>query len=173
VAFLFNYFTRLAVAFEPVPLGSPLGVTGRRLIFYLVAVVKSMDTGAFLFGSVFGRHKLFPRISPNKTWEGFVGGIAAGLGASLLFFHACRSGPGAESAALGTVVFGLRDAVMLGVLLPAAGVLGDLLESLIKRGCGVKDSGRWIPGMGGMLDITDSLLVAAPVLYYYVRFVLK
>jgi phosphatidate cytidylyltransferase len=171
VPFLFNFFTKLIFAWERVSYVSAVGTTGRLLIFYLVVVVKATDAGAFAVGKTLGRHKLFPRISPSKTWEGLVGGLLAGLGCSLGFFYLFH-GSG-DAAVVGKLVFRLRDAIILGVLLPVAGVMGDLAESLFKRATGMKDSGHSIPGMGGLLDILDSLLFGAPIFYYYLQFFMR
>ena len=171
VPFLFNFFTKLAFAWESVGYGARIGTTGRLLIFYLVVVVKATDAGAFAVGKTLGRHKLFPRISPSKTWEGLFGGLLAGMACSLGIFHQFYVGGG--TAALGKVVFHLHDALILGVLLPVAGVMGDLAESLFKHATGMKDSGHSIPGMGGLLDILDSLLFGAPIFYYYVQFLMR
>jgi len=162
VPFLFNYFTRLVFAWEDARMALTVGRTGQMLVLYLVLVVKMSDVGAFFTGKYLGRHKLFPRLSPKKTWEGLIGGIAASLASSLLF----RAGVGGS---LGALHLGLIDAVALGLLLPVVGVYGDLFESLVKRASGMKDSGTLIPGMGGVLDVLDSLLFGAPVLYIYVR----
>jgi phosphatidate cytidylyltransferase len=131
------------------------------LIFYLVIVVKSTDTGAYFTGRLLGKHKLFPKISPGKTWEGFVGGLLTAILASCLF--SLYTG-----FSLGEVDFPLRNAAVLGLVLALAGVIGDMMESLIKRATGTKDSGSVILGMGGILDVLDSLLVGAPVLYLYI-----
>jgi phosphatidate cytidylyltransferase len=173
VPFLLNFVTRLAYGWDPASLLSPIGPTGRWLVFYLVAVVKANDIGAFLVGTAIGRHKLLPRISPGKTWEGLLGGFAASLAASLLIFVALRQAGEPGVARFGALAFHARDAWILAVLLAAAGTFGDLAESLVKRGCGTKDSGRLIPGMGGVLDLLDSLLFGAPVLYAYARFFLQ
>jgi phosphatidate cytidylyltransferase len=121
----------------------------------LLAIVMTSDTFAYFTGSAFGRHKLAPRVSPGKTVEGLAGGLAGGILASLVVR---RFGlPGIPALA----------AIALGVVVSAFGVTGDLVESLVKRWSGVKDSGRLFPGHGGMLDRLDSLLFGAPVLYYY------
>jgi phosphatidate cytidylyltransferase len=166
VPFLFNYFTRLAFGWEGAVGATRVSPTGRWLILYLVAVVKSSDIGAYFSGRALGRHKLFPRLSPKKTWEGFVGGLLAAVVVSLLF-HAGLGGK------LGRVAFGRVDAVLLGFVLALAGVCGDLFESLIKRASATKDSGRLIPGMGGLLDVLDSLLFGAPMLYAYAKLFLE
>jgi phosphatidate cytidylyltransferase len=171
VPFLFNFFTKLIFGWEQVGCWSNVGTTGRLLVFYLVVVVKATDAGAFAIGKTLGRHKLFPRISPSKTWEGLAGGLLAGMGCSLGFFHLFHvSG---DVAMVGKIAFQLRDAIILGILLPVAGVMGDLAESLFKRATGTKDSGHSIPGMGGLLDILDSLLFGAPILYYYVQIFMR
>jgi phosphatidate cytidylyltransferase len=136
---------------------------GRTYLFYFILVTKFSDMGAYLVGSLIGRHKMFPRISPGKTWEGFVGAIVFSAGASVLFSLLAKR----ELAGLD-----LSDALILGIVLGAAAVLGDLVESLFKREAGVKDSGLLFPGIGGVLDLLDSLLFNAPLMYLYMRFVL-
>lgn len=139
--------------------------TGRILILYLILVVKAADMGAYFVGCTFGRHKLIPRISPAKTWEGFFGGLLSSVVVSVLFYAFARN-------SFGMLTLTLSDAVILGVLLGTIGTVSDLTESLFKRGAGVKDSGRMILGMGGILDVIDSLLFSAPALYVYARFFL-
>lgn len=140
--------------------------TGRWLIFYGVVVVKISDIGAYFVGSTLGRHKLCPRISPKKTWEGLFGGIAASLVASLVWWYLGHG-------RLGLLEFTLPHAVALGLLLPVMGLLGDLAESVLKRAANVKDSASYIQGMGGLLDVLDSLLLTAPLLFIYVLLFLK
>jgi phosphatidate cytidylyltransferase len=125
-------------------------------ILLLVATVWIGDTFALAFGSWIGRHKLSPRISPHKTIEGF---IACFVGAIPTVFI-CR--------ALFRLEVGVADTLMVAIGIAFFGQLGDLSESMIKRGAKVKDSGTVIPGHGGMLDRLDSFLFAAPFLYYYV-----
>ena len=153
--FLFNFFVKIFTSWSD--------VEGRYLILYLVAVVKSTDIGAYFTGCAIGRHKLVPRISPGKTWEGVMGGVALGTVVSYLFVHymAARSG---------VLYVSTADSIVLGVLLAVMGVLGDLIESLLKRSVGVKDSSKMIAGMGGLLDVLDSLLFSVPVLYIYAQF---
>jgi phosphatidate cytidylyltransferase len=136
------------------------GVEGHYYVLYFVVLTKSSDTGAYAVGSLLGRHKMIPRISPGKTWEGFAGAIGATVLASLLFVHFL----GRSMAGMNTV-----HAIVLGVLLGLGAVLGDLMESLFKREAGVKDSGRFFPGIGGILDLLDSLLFNAPIMYLYLR----
>jgi len=128
-----------------------------------ILCVKSADIGAYFSGVAMGRHKMCPWLSPGKTWEGFAGGVAlsalVGLAASLLSGSdaAARHGVAAIDPVRGAWV-----AVLLGMI----GTLGDLLESLLKRGSGMKDSGRLLPGMGGLYDVFDSLLLAGPVAWW-------
>ncbi len=162
VPFLFNYFTKLAFAWEPVGLLGPASVTGRLLVFYLIAVVKFTDIGAFAVGMRWGRHKLIPRISPAKTWEGFAGGIVTGLITSLVFFWIV-------DGQFGSVTMRVHDAIALGILLPVIGTFGDLTESMLKRAANAKDSSAIVPGMGGLLDVLDSLLFAVPIMFIYAK----
>ena len=129
---------------------------GAGLVAFLIMVTKGADIGAYLGGSRFGRSELIPRISPNKTKEGTLTGI---LFSVLL------------AAAFGRYLtgFSFLHVVVLGMVLAAIGQVGDLAESLIKRDCGVKDSGTYLSGIGGVLDLVDSLLFTAPVFYFYVK----
>lgn len=138
-------------------------VQGKFFLIYFVLVTKFSDTGAYAVGSLIGRHKMIPRVSPGKTWEGFAGAIGVSTAASVVFFYFFRD-----------KMFGMNwlHAVILGVILSAAAVLGDLIESLFKREAGVKDSGKFFPGIGGLLDLLDSLLFNAPIMYLYLRHVL-
>jgi phosphatidate cytidylyltransferase len=138
-------------------------VDGHFYLLYFVLITKFSDTGAYVVGSLIGRHKMIPRISPGKTWEGFGGAIFASTLASVLFVHFAQ----AKMPAMNWV-----HAVILGVILSASAVVGDLIESLFKREAGLKDSGRFFPGIGGILDLLDSLLFNAPIMYLYLRHVL-
>jgi len=124
-------------------------------VTFLVAVIMTSDSAAYFTGSAFGRRKLAPSISPAKSVEGLVGGLLGGMAAALVV------------RALGLPGLPALTAAALGLAVSALGVIGDLVESLLKRWAGVKDSGRLFPGHGGMLDRLDSLLFGAPVLYYY------
>ena len=138
-------------------LGGPeSGMVG---LISLLVVVKLGDVGAYTVGRLFGRHKMAPRISPGKTLEGAVGAILfACLGAWLVFnYLAPELNCPRPHIALGWIVFG--------VVVGGAGLLGDLAESLLKRDLGAKDSSTWLPGFGGVLDLLDSILFAAPVAY--------
>ncbi|MBI3615292.1 MAG: phosphatidate cytidylyltransferase [Candidatus Omnitrophica bacterium] len=134
----------------------PMVPDGRWLVAYLLLVTKGGDVGGYAVGSIFGRHTLIRRISPSKTWEGMIGGLVFSLAAAFLMKPAFPSIP-------------LGHLLVLGLLLGILGQLGDLSESMIKRDCQVKDSGRILPGMGGILDVIDSLLFASPICYFYVR----
>ena len=165
VPYLFNFFTRLALGWGGDVETGGISLTGRMLVLYMIIVVKITDVGAFFVGSRFGRHKLFPRISPAKSWEGLFGGLAVAVLASLVFL-AWRNWR------LGELAVNPWHAVILGLLLALTGVVGDMFESLLKRGAGIKDSSSVIPGFGGLLDVLDSLLFGAPIMYIYARFFL-
>lgn len=149
---------------------------GAILILYLLIVVWSGDTAAYYAGRLLGRHKLAPRISPGKTWEGTIASFIASIALGTWFFSNAKAVSVAlYQAHLISQVQGffaqrppdLLTLVILSGLINIAAQLGDLVESLIKRGAGVKDSGALLPGHGGMLDRVDALLFAAPVLWYY------
>lgn len=170
VPFLIMFLFFLAFRWSPTHPLEKLSPTACWLLLYLVVVVKASDVGAYFTGSLLGRHKLFPRISPGKTWEGLAGGFASGIAASVLFARlASPRGAEAGTAVFGNLTLHQADTWFLGAFLAAVGVLGDLVESLLKRSAGMKDSGRIFPGMGGILDVLDSLLFAAPALYFYLR----
>ena len=136
---------------------------GYCLLFFILAT-KCSDIGAFLLGSMIGRHKMIPKVSPAKTWEGLVGALLLSTTAAMLMAHYWGE------AKLGGMT--LLDAAALGPLLGVGAVLGDLVESVLKRDSGVKDSGSFIPGIGGILDLLDSLLFNAPLMFLYLRLVL-
>jgi phosphatidate cytidylyltransferase len=140
------------------------GVNGHYYLLYFIVITKFSDTGAYLVGSLIGRHKMIPRISPGKTWEGFGGALVVSILASMGFVYY-----------LGDRMHGMNwtHAVVLGLLLGLAAVVGDLIESIFKREAGIKDSGRFFPGIGGILDLLDSLLFNAPIMYLYLRHVLS
>lgn len=125
------------------------------LLGFLVLVVKAQDLGAYIVGTFLGKRSLIKRVSPKKSIEGSIGGIFFSMAFALLFRSFLDS-------------FTIGQIVALGFILGVIGQLGDLFESLIKRDCNVKDSGTLIPGMGGVLDVIDSLIFAAPVFYFYI-----
>ncbi|MGD9076867.1 MAG: phosphatidate cytidylyltransferase [Desulfobacteraceae bacterium] len=130
---------------------------GKLWIFFLLVVSFVNDTGAFYFGRLFGKHKLYEAISPGKTWEGAVGGLLCSVIAALWFLQILRLHP------INMMI------VALIVSLSIAGQIGDLAESMLKRNHGVKDSGRILPGHGGLLDRIDGLLFSIPVLYLFLN----
>jgi phosphatidate cytidylyltransferase len=133
------------------------GPAGKKWLVFLYLVIWASDTGAYYVGTAFGKHRLYEKISPKKSIEGLAGGTLASIVVALL----CRVWL--------VPVLGWMEALVLGAVLALAGTVGDLAESLIKRSAGVKDSGTLIPGHGGILDRMDSMLFAAPVLFYYLR----
>lgn len=139
------------------------GIEGAYYVLYFILVTKFSDVGAYVVGSLVGRHKMIPRISPGKTWEGFAGALLVSTLVSVVFAQAL-------SERLSGMT--LPHAIVLGVLLGATAVVGDLIESVFKREAGVKDSGNRFPGIGGILDLLDSLLFNAPLMYLYLRHVL-
>ena len=138
-------------------------LTGQYLVLFVVAVTKFTDVGAFLCGSLFGRTPFFPNISPKKTFEGILGGIVFGVAVGWGIFHFLGGYLPPFSMAL---VCGLS------LVLAIAGVAGDLAESLLKRSVHSKDSGHALPGIGGGLDLIDSLLFTLPLFYFLLLFVL-
>jgi len=129
-------------------------LNGRQWIFMTLIVIMSCDTFAYFVGSKVGKRKLYHAVSPNKSIEGGLGGLAGSVFAIMVVKFTFLP------------VLGFFDAVSIGLLLGVMGQLGDLFESLLKRACQVKDSGNMIPGHGGVLDRLDSLLFAFPVVYY-------
>ena len=154
VPYLFSFVAMLAFM-----QGDP--EQNRFILIYLLAVTKFSDVGAYVIGSLFGRHKMIPRISPGKTWEGFAGAILTSLAISVAMTYLMRPHIPALSFA---------DSIILGLLLPLVSVVGDLAESVVKRDASIKDSGKTIPGIAGALDLIDSILFTAPVLYFYLQF---
>ena len=160
VPWLLNFIQK--INFFPFAPGSPADA-GKYFLLYFILITKFSDMGAYAVGSLIGKHKMIPRISPGKTWEGFFGAIAVSTGASMAFVYF-----------FGAKMVGMNylHAVILGVILSITAVIGDLIESLFKREVGVKDSGALFPGIGGILDLLDSLLFNAPIMYLYLRHVL-
>lgn len=129
---------------------------GRTLVLFLVFVVEMSDVLQYIWGKTLGRHKIIPTISPNKTWEGFIGGIASAMLLSLAIRF--------------LTPFSIRETLLVSFLITVAGFCGGAVMSAVKRDFGVKDFGSFIPGHGGMLDRVDSLCYAAPVFFHYVRY---
>jgi phosphatidate cytidylyltransferase len=130
---------------------------GRLIAFAVVLTVFAADTLAYLTGRVVGRHSLAPRLSPKKTWEGLAGGALAGVFVSFITLYDKRH-----------EYLSVWQAIVLGLVVVIAAVLGDLFESALKRDLEVKDTGRLLGGHGGVLDRVDALLFAAPAAYFLV-----
>src|SRR5574340_870997 len=131
---------------------------GRWWLLFILFVIWASDTFAYLTGKTIGRHKLSPHVSPNKTIEGAIGGLAGAVIAGLVMN---------KYLAMGML---MTEAAGLAIILGVIGIIGDLAESLLKRSAGVKDSGSMIPGHGGVLDRIDCLLFPVPFVYYFLIF---
>ena len=138
--------------------------SGIALLLYLILVTKTTDMGAYVVGTLIGKHKMIPRVSPGKTWEGFAGAVVI----TILMSATIVLVAGEHLAPLTLV-----DALIIGLILALFSVMGDLAASALKRCLGAKDSGHSLPGIGGILDLIDSLLFTAPILYLYLLFALK
>lgn len=160
IPWLFSFITKIIYLTPRAEDGS---TTGQYYVLFLVMVTKFSDMGAYAFGSLFGKHPFAPHISPSKTWEGFAGALITSLIAALGLYALM---PRRLSA------FRFDDVVVLGLLLGFVAVIGDLAESIVKRGANTKDSSRLLPGIGGTLDLIDSLLFTSPILFFYMRLVL-
>jgi phosphatidate cytidylyltransferase len=123
---------------------------------FLVFVVEMSDVLQYIWGKTLGRHKIIPAVSPNKTWEGFIGGIASAMLLSLAIRF--------------LTPFSIKETLLVSFLITVAGFCGGAVMSAVKRDFGVKDFGSMIPGHGGMLDRVDSLCYAAPIFFHYVRY---
>ena len=150
IGWFFSFLVKIRVADLIVP-------DGRMLVAFLLIVTKAGDIGAYFFGKYLGAHQLIPKISPKKSTEGAIGGFLCSF---LSAFLCVRLMPQIE----------LIHIAILGILLGILGQVGDLSESLIKRDCSVKDSSAVFAGLGGMLDLIDSLLFTCPIFYFYMRF---
>ncbi len=158
-AYIAGLFGHLVLVRQfPLMRNVPYDYAGRWIVA-LFLTVWICDTAAFFVGSSVGKHRLAPRVSPNKTWEGAVAGLVAALLSAYLFDLLFLRGLTAV------------DVAVFGAIVGVFGQISDLTESLIKRDAGVKDSSRLIPGHGGMLDRFDSLILIAPALYWYLRLV--
>lgn len=165
IAFLFNFAARvtfIAPGANAVP--GMVGSSGAFLLLWLLAVTKFTDMGAYIVGSMIGRHKMIPHVSPGKTWEGF--------GGALLFSQLAACGLYALFPEHLSFFKSWGHVIFLGFLLSILAVIGDLAESVFKRSINAKDSGRMLPGIGGSLDLIDSICFTAPALYFYLKWVL-
>jgi phosphatidate cytidylyltransferase len=143
---------------------------GRNWVLFALFTTIASDTIAFFVGRTFGKHHLAPNISPGKTWEGTIGGIG---GAVLISFLFSSSKLFSLNNPLFIQHFSYWQAILLSIMVSVFGQLGDLVESLLKRNMGVKDSGRLVPGHGGFLDRIDSIIFAGIVVYYYALFSIR
>lgn len=148
-----SFLTLLRVMFE--------STSGPFALYLVVAATKGTDTGAYTFGKLFGRHLMTPRLSPKKTWEGAAGGVLFAIGLTFLVQLI-------EQASTGTrLLTSTAETLLFAISISIAGQLGDLAESLIKREARTKDASVSLPGFGGVLDLLDSLLLAAPVGWFF------
>lgn len=154
MAFVFGLSHLRYVASFPAAAGGR--ADGRALLLFLVFVVEISDVFQFVWGKTLGRHKVIPSVSPNKTWEGLVGGVATAMLLSLALRF--------------LTPFSVRETLLVSFIVCLAGFLGGAVMSAVKRDFGVKDFGALIPGHGGMLDRLDSLCYAAPLFFHYVRY---
>jgi phosphatidate cytidylyltransferase len=155
-------YTLLGILYIAVPLSlfNLLGVHHRPVLLGLFIILWSSDVGAYVFGMLFGqkgKHKLFPSISPKKSWEGFIGGLLTALAAGYVLLS------------VNMLPYGLMHVLIISLLIAVFGVFGDLVESMLKRSVGVKDSGHIMPGHGGLLDRFDAALFALPVTLFYLK----
>jgi phosphatidate cytidylyltransferase len=158
VALLLQFLTMIVT---PLP-GDTITADARLLLcLWLVAVTKFCDTGALLSGMAFGRHKMSPQISPKKTWEGAVGGVLVSMGVGALIAWLAR---GVFPPHMTPLV-----AALMAIPIAIVGIVADLVESVLKRRANMKDSGATIPGIGGMFDLSDSIILVAPIGYYFFR----
>jgi len=179
-----GYPAAAASAFAFTYIALPMGMlvqlrqqwAGAFYLLYLLLVVWAGDVFAYFVGKAIGRNLMAPRISPKKTWEGAAASVVASVAVGYLLFHYAQPISSAllragliqrRDGLFGLEQPGIVPVLLLTIVLNIAAQLGDLVESLIKRGAGVKDSGALLPGHGGMLDRIDALLFAAPVLWYY------
>lgn len=158
VAFMLQYLVRIVT---PLP-GDSIDPTGRLLLFvWLVAVSKFCDVGALLSGMAFGKHRMSPQISPKKTWEGAVGGVLISMGIGAFVAWLCRAHfPPYITPGL---------AALMAAPIALTAIVSDLIESVIKRRATIKDSGGIIPGIGGVFDVSDSLILTAPLGFFLFR----
>ena len=162
VIWMFNFVNKIVYV---LPLSADGHVMGQFYVLYLIVVTKFSDMGAYLTGSAIGKHKMVPQISPGKTWEGFVGALFFSLLGSYAMYALMHPRH--------LMLLTWTHATVLGLLLGFAAVVGDLAESILKRSTDTKDSGHFLPGIGGALDLIDSLLFTAPLLFFYLRVIIK
>ncbi len=157
VPFLWSFFIRVFLSGD---LDKPAWAA-----FYILLSTKMADSGGYFIGTRFGKHRLAAVISPKKSWEGLFGSILFCLVVNVAWFKF-------SGGKLSGFDFRLVDALALGILIPLVGTAGDLVESMFKRAVNVKDSNTMVYGLGGILDMIDSILFTAPLLYIYMKFAL-
>lgn len=160
-AVLFHFVTRI-LFFAPEGVIGPPVTPGAWLALWLVLVTKFTDMGAYIVGSLIGKNKLIPSVSPGKTWEGFFGALVISQVPGVALYLMLPNQLG--------VLHSLPVVILLGLVIAVLAVIGDLAESVIKRSLTIKDSGHALPGIGGVLDLIDSLCFTAPIFYLYLRF---
>jgi len=159
----FSFMGRLL--FLPDPIDGVIVLTGVWLVLWVAVVTKFTDMGAYITGSLMGKHKMIPHISPGKTWEGFFGALVFAQLAGCTMYAILP-----ESL---SIIGGWFHVVILSFLIAIIAVVGDLAESIIKRSLEIKDSGRTLPGIGGVLDLIDSICFTAPFAFFYITFILN
>lgn len=152
VSWFFSFIVRIRLLLPDVEWA------GAKLVAFLIIITKTSDIGALVVGKLFGKHPLMPKISPNKTVEGSIGG----------FFFSAIAAVVCQSLIPDGLNFSIWQIALIGAFFGGLGQLGDLSESLIKRDCKVKDSGNMLPEIGGVLDVIDSLLFSAPAFYFFI-----
>ena len=155
VAWFFSFLVKIRLLLP--------GLEGVKLLGFIILVTKGGDIGGLLVGTRVGKYPLLPNVSPNKSVEGTLGALVFSVIVAVVF----------RSFLPSDIYFPLWQIALMGMFFGALGQLGDLSESLIKRDCGVKDSGKLLPGLGGVLDMIDSLLFSAPAFYLYMSSTLK
>lgn len=156
IAYLFSFAARISFG-----LPGNFAVPGAYVLLWLLAVTKFTDMGAYITGSLFGKHKMIPKVSPAKTWEGFVG--------ALLFAQLAGCGLFWLMPDHLDALHSWKHVIILSFLLALLAVIGDLAESVVKRSLNAKDSGKMLPGIGGGLDLIDSICFTAPALWFYLK----
>ncbi|MCF7688677.1 MAG: phosphatidate cytidylyltransferase [Cephaloticoccus sp.] len=157
IALLLQYLVRIVISNPAAP------NQGLLLFLWLVAVAKFCDVGALLTGLAIGRHKMSPDISPKKTWEGAFGGVVVSMGVGALIAWLARDQLPANLTPL--------HAAMIAAPIAMTAIVSDLVESILKRRAAIKDSGGIIPGIGGMFDVSDSLILTAPLGFFLLNLV--
>jgi len=165
IVILFNFAARLLfIAPDATAVKGVISNPSSFLLLWLIAVTKFTDMGAYITGSLIGKHKMIPHVSPAKTWEGFGGALVFAQLAGIGLFFGFRE----HLEILGS----LSHVIILGLLLAVLAVIGDLAESIVKRALDAKDSGHMLPGIGGSLDLIDSICFTAPALFFYIEWFL-